>query len=804
MAIADDFSVENDGTGDIRYTGDGSTTYTVLAFKNYLGALQDDAQAAGDDLADITTETIYERSTDEILTLNSPFNLDDTAVEHIYDGSVTQNIGDDEYSGLYVVGVVETGTEPMIVQDNEILPSYWGTGLNPDAAENVIMKIMVKTREGGADINNQKIRVLSREFLDTYAEFDVTLGTANSTAAIFTSDDLNNNTAHGDVEAWIGTITNTEGYQLIDIDGNGTGEEYYSKWDPDTQSLNDTYEFTKWYQKRSEIADENNAETGDDWPVDNATIVGIGTEFSARDNAQLLTEARFWLKIGAGTPTGNMYCELYDSDDVATAAPTGGVLATSEVLDTNRLTSSYIETIFRFTDGYSMVADQEYFIVIKHPDGAAGDYVEADGDSTTADDGNYASLTGTVWTGAAGDALRFEVKSSPAIHGMAGELFRGITTEVVYDGESGGPFTEDARLFWGTRIGYDGLSGVFEVGRYVKIGASGTPTVSKNGGKILFDDTVGDVLYVALEDITGAGSGLLAEDDKLTQIGGTAASADATAVITDDTKAGGEGTLLALDDNGSTGDLYLQITSGAAPVDDLRVSEATAKYALVNATINARTISPAFVGQSTGTNIIGAYGIGFEPTEVGSSDKFFDLSNTLRTPPNNVTFTVGGLVSGEDRVLVGPRSGSVLNKAQYALQTALAADDETDIVVSTAIQTETPSAGVGALNTRLRVELDTGVYRRVPYTSWSASTFTTSSLDWSDPLDALATNDVFVAYIDVLADAATEAFTAVHSSTRDILIRVRDGGATPIKTVESSAQFTGSATTVTINRVDDY
>ena len=77
MAIIDDFSVANDGTGNIRYTGSGSTYYTVLEFKNYLGGLMDDAQASGDDLADITTDTIYVRSTDQILTLNSPFNIDD-------------------------------------------------------------------------------------------------------------------------------------------------------------------------------------------------------------------------------------------------------------------------------------------------------------------------------------------------------------------------------------------------------------------------------------------------------------------------------------------------------------------------------------------------------------------------------------------------------------------------------------------------------------------------------------------------------------------------------------------------------
>lgn len=792
MAIADDFAVATGG--DIRYTGSG-TNYTVLAFKNYLGALLDDAQASGDDLADITTDTIYERSTDEILTLNSPYNVDDTAIEHLYDGSITQNDGDDEYSGLYVVGVVESGTEPMIVQDNKVLAPYWGTGINPDAAENVIMKVMVKTRSNGADINNQKIRVLAREFQDKYAEFDVTLGTANSTAAIFTSNDLNNENTAATIEGYT-SIVNTEGYQELDIDGTGSsGQEFYSQWDIGSQTLNDTYERTKWIAKRAGITDENN-ETGDDYVVDNATITSTGQEFSARAQDEKLVEMRFQLKIGGGTPTGDMTATLIDSDDAGTAAPTGAVLATSEVVDSNRLTNSYQEVIFRFNDNYTMTADQEYFAVINHGDGDAVNYVHVEGDATSGDDGNYAHNT-AGWTGVATQSLNFEARSCPIIHQIAGELFRGISVEVGYDTESGGPFTEDELIVWGTRVVYDGLNGGFTEGMYVSFWNGATQV---NGGKVVYDNGSTEML-VALEDISGAtlsdGYDIKDVDDPTTNY------AVINTTIENQDKAGGEGILLALDDNGVNGELYLQVVYGANPVSTLplRGISSTATAA-ATATINTRTIAPEFLGQSTGSNIIGAYGIGMDPTDVGASDTFFDLANTQRTPPNNVTFTVGGLVSSEDRILIGPRTGSALNKALYTLNGALTGAGITSVVVNEAIQTETPPEGTTS-NSRLRIELDTGIYRRVDYTSWDTSTFTIPSTDFTDPLDAANGNDVFVAYVDVLADAATEAFTAVHSTNRDILIRVRDGGGTPIKTVESSATFTGSAQTVTINRVPD-
>jgi len=64
--------------------------------------------------------------------------------------------------------------------------------------------------------------------------------------------------------------------------------------------------------------------------------------------------------------------------------------------------------------------------------------------------------------------------------------------------------------------------------------------------------------------------------------------------------------------------------------------------------------------------------------------------------------------------------------------------------------------------------------------------------------------DVFISYIDTLARATTESFTAVYTGDRDLFVRVRDGGATPIKTFESaSAQFLGTPQTVAAVRTSD-
>ena len=939
--VADtDYSIATNG--NIRRTGTATTQNTVLEFHQWLANKMDDAQAVGDDILDITSDTADDRKTDQILTLNSPFNIDDTVARFLYDGSITQKGGDEVYSGALFLGTVVSGTQIILIQNNKVLPAYWGTGLNPDAANNIFMRIMVKTRTGGADIDGKRITARSNELSDQFKEFKATLGLANSTFALTSEDDINNTKSDATLEGFT-DIVNVEGFQEINIDGSGAaGQEFYSQWDKGSRTTNDVYEKAKQIQQRAHVADSG-ADTGTNYVVDNATILGQGQEFTSRAVIEKLEEMRFRLKVGGGTPVGTVYAELYDSDDAATAAPLpalaaaiaddGGVftnqttaannattndmtllpvtpvvndayyfaasvhtlppwldlqigtagagtwtiaweyhvggsvwrplpkvvdgttgftaaagwrrvswnrpsdsvattinaqgpfhyvrarvsaftsittqplgtkahlaLAQSESVLVSSLTSAYAEVIFRFEDNFSMNATQEYFCVVRNDDGDATNFVHVDGATAGADNGNRAEETPAgTWTGATND-LWFSVKTSPVQHARAGEKFRGIEYEIIYDTEAGGPFTEDEVIFWGTAITYDGLTaGPFQVGEFVKFGAVATPTVAKNGGKILKD--TGTVLTVALENATIAN---LLDNDRITGLS-SGATADINITITDQNKAGGEGLLLALDDNGTTGDFYIQLLSGQSPVDNLpiegRDSQATA---LVNVTVTARSTKPEFVGVSTGTNIIGAYGIGYQAADVGPSDKFTSLDNTARTPQNKPIFTVSGLVSGEDRILVGPRSGTTLQKNQRTLNTTLSGAAELAVVVTAAIPTSgTPASGAGADNTRLRVQLDTGIYRRQEYSSFTASTFTIPSTDYTGANVATAPRDVFIAYIDVLADATTEAYQAVHTTDQDVIIRVRDGGTTPIKTVEISDTFGSSSKTVSITRQTD-
>lgn len=379
--------------------------------------------------------------------------------------------------------------------------------------------------------------------------------------------------------------------------------------------------------------------------------------------------------------------------------------------------------------------------------------------------------------------------TSKTIHGINGLLFQGITHSWPYDGESGGPFTEDEIVAWGTSFAYDGeASGPFTEGESVTIGSSGA------GGKLVYlqDDGSTGTMYVQLDDT----SITLLDNDVVTGLT-SGATCSIQGAITGQTVNGGSGLLLALDDDGADGNFYIQLLSGQTPANnDTIIGRSSDATCLVNGTPTLRTVPKTFLGTYTGS-LIGAYGVGVASADLTASDTIEDLAGATQTPPNNVTFTVTGLVSGEDYVLVGPSDSGVLDKDQLSLNTTLNGATETAVVATATIPSDTPTTG------SIRIELDTGVYMRQDYTSYASATFTIASADFTGANVASSTNDVFISYIDVGATSGSESFTSVYNADRSLYVRVRDGGASPIKSFETEATLTSVGGSVAAIRTSD-
>ncbi len=260
---------------------------------------------------------------------------------------------------------------------------------------------------------------------------------------------------------------------------------------------------------------------------------------------------------------------------------------------------------------------------------------------------------------------------------------------------------------------------------------------------------------------------------------------------------GGTGQVLARDSAGTATKVWIQLLTGVAPTAGQTITVGGGSVTAASGTPSTeRTLSFPFCGASTGSAIIGAYGFALESADLSVNDKLFDLTNTLRNPPNLVTFTVSGLVSSEDYLLVGPGSGGALVENQFTLNGALTGAAVTSVVVTGSIPADTPTTGT------IRIKRANGAFSRHPYSAWTGSTFTITSHDFSSN-NAANGNNVFISYIDTLAGATTASFQATYVSDRELFVRRRDGGGTPTKTFETAATLGVAGGSVAVQRLSD-
>jgi len=240
----------------------------------------------------------------------------------------------------------------------------------------------------------------------------------------------------------------------------------------------------------------------------------------------------------------------------------------------------------------------------------------------------------------------------------------------------------------------------------------------------------------------------------------------------------GTGQLLAIDSTTAGTEMWIQLLTGVTPTGTITGSGTATAGA-----VTAQLISLPFVGATTGSAIIGSFGMGILPADLAVNDSVTSFDGNPLSPPNNVVFSVTGLdITGgqEDYVLVGPESGGLLDLAFDTIATALTGATETDIVVTTAIPSDVPAAG------SVRIQNDEGRYVQITYESYSGSTYIIDTTDYptgynfagsgdNDSVAGGATRNYFPTWLDEQAVTATEQVTVVYDAPRNLLVRVRNG-----------------------------
>jgi hypothetical protein len=260
----------------------------------------------------------------------------------------------------------------------------------------------------------------------------------------------------------------------------------------------------------------------------------------------------------------------------------------------------------------------------------------------------------------------------------------------------------------------------------------------------------------------------------------------------------GTGQVLANDTAGDV--LYIQLKTGVIPSGT--ISQTGGKSATTG-TVTERAVSAPFCGASTGSSLVGAYGFALEYADLSVNDKITALDGVTRQPPNNVTFTVGGIQSGW-RILVGPEDGSGgLDYNQLTLNGALTGAAVTSVVVNESIPANTPTSGT------IRIKRVDGSYTRHPYSAVNTGTktFTITEHDFSSN-NASNGADCFISYIDAASSGTSIQFNTVQSSPQTLFIEARFGGTGPnytdsIKPAKTTATLGTTGGSATISAVSD-
>lgn len=224
--------------------------YTPEELHRLLMDLNDDQTIAGNDDLSMVDPTASDRQTGVQIKLLGNVNINDTVAQHMYGGSVEQGSGDTQtvYSGLGVgVTTPLTSTRPVLIQEDAIITDYWNNAYFPDSVRGKV-RILRKTIENGVRIDGQRIKGKLLEFGELYFEASTTVGFGETSLALVSSADGNNNTAVGTVATYTPILT--EGYQTLNFNEGSGATPFALSIDFDTETSLGTYEYTKYLQRR--------------------------------------------------------------------------------------------------------------------------------------------------------------------------------------------------------------------------------------------------------------------------------------------------------------------------------------------------------------------------------------------------------------------------------------------------------------------------------------------------------------------------------------------------------------------------
>lgn len=378
-------------SGDITYVS-GTDTFHVWWLHRAIQKIAWDFNISGDDELNMTKPN---PSTSEaigtIITLKDwatdysvSYNITDEVATYLFGGSVEQGATGSvtRYSGLIVLGSVNSATNLQIIQDGALLTSHWGTGKN-QIDSSTLLSILVKTHVAGVETDNSVVLVKANTWGDSYAIWQTTLGLGEKVAAINTFSDPQNDTLQATVEAY--AITKSQGYKLIDVDTLGD-KPFIGEWSYGAYNKKALHEFVK------SVLVYGTAET----------LYGI--------DGDLWTGRLYDMPVGSGSGT---FVEGETPDTLTWTGGTGSLVGVDDVTGT-----STTRLILHLTTG---IAPSDTDVITAS--GGAAATLTADPTGITTNPNLLGVFTGTAWIGAYGMGfLAGELGSSDSVTDLDGNV----------------------------------------------------------------------------------------------------------------------------------------------------------------------------------------------------------------------------------------------------------------------------------------------------------------------------------------------------------------------------------------------
>lgn len=182
-----------------------------------LRSVYSDIQENFDDAAQMDDQIPLRADTPTLYTLINGWTFSSGSIQYLTSAALQDDAGDNIWTNVQTLGSIVTGTTLYIEQNGAVVWTAGSTGH---------INMLLKTKDGGTEIDSQSFTVYARKFQQTYSQFSTTGGAIIANCPLATAADPQLDIAQNTIDAYVG-LSITWGSVTKDA-GDGAGAKPYT------------------------------------------------------------------------------------------------------------------------------------------------------------------------------------------------------------------------------------------------------------------------------------------------------------------------------------------------------------------------------------------------------------------------------------------------------------------------------------------------------------------------------------------------------------------------------------------------